>query len=186
MKTRLIPPSDSCPPIMLETDTFSLRIMPYHLLRGGSHKRISYYGMLRELPDGVSELVESSTGNSAIAAAAYAKELGLPITVFLPEGMAQSKLLRLEELGARAIFTPTEEYTQGARIRAQTFTEEKAGRFMLNQARNPGNSLAHEEWAEKLGQVDCFVCGGGTYGTIRGYSEALKKRFGPSHPGSCH
>ncbi len=160
----------------------SIKVLPFHLLPSGTHKEVTYCEIFNTLPESVTEVVESSTGNSAIAAALYAKHLSLPITVFLPQGTAEMKIEKLRHLGAKIELTPRAEYTTGARKRAQTYAEESVSRYLLNQAANPANYLSHRAVAHKLAMVNRFVCAGGTYGTIRGFSEYFAESFTINQP----
>lgn len=158
-----------------------IKIVPYHLLPEGTHKMITYYGMFKTIPKDAKELVEASTGNSAIAAAIYAKNLGFPITIFMPEGMSGMKIKKLKELEARVIETERTNYTQGARIAAKKYAAQSNRRYFLSQTDNPGNYLAHKEIAPKLKDIDQFVCIGGTFGTIRGYADYFRTVKGKSY-----
>lgn len=158
-----------------------IKIVPYHLVPEGTHKMVTYYGMFQTIPKGAEELVEASTGNSAIAASIYAKKLGIPITIFMPEGMSDMKKRKLKELGVNLIETPRVDYTIGAKKAAREYSMRNKKRYFLSQTDNPGNYLAHKEVAVKLKNTDQFVCIGGTFGTIRGYADYLKTIKGESY-----
>ena len=156
-------------------DNSGVRILPYHKLEGGTHKMVSCAGMAQRIPEGARELIESTSGNTGYASAFYARLIGLPIRVYIPEGMAPTKLRMIESLGATIIQTPRSEYTTGARNRAQAdFDEDSEAKWFFNQASNPGNWGAHEEIAYKFGEVDQLTMIGGTCGAIAGLGKGLK------------
>lgn len=167
-------PAFDLPVITVKDNTSIVKIVPYHLLPEGTHKMVTYYGMFKTIPRGTKELVEASTGNSAIAASIYAKKMGIPITIFMPEGMSEMKKRKLKELEAYLIETPRADYTKGARIAARKYSKGNKKKYFLSQTDNHGNYLAHREVAYKLEDTDQFVCIGGTFGTIRGYADYLK------------
>ncbi len=77
------------------------------------------------------------------------------LTVYMPEGMAPKKIMKLEALGAQIVQTPRSEYTSGARARAQAYyNEDPETRWFLNQAKNHGNLEAHKELAHHLKDVE--------------------------------
>lgn len=132
--------------------------------------------MYRRIPIGTEELVESTSGNAGYAAAYYAKQIGMPIRIFMPEGMSPKKVQKLIDLNAEVIQTPRPEYTGGARKRAQAFYLEKPNaRWFFNQASNTGNIESHRELAPLLSDVDDLVLIGGTCGAIAGLGQGIKE-----------
>jgi cysteine synthase A/cysteine synthase B len=136
------------------------------------------------------ELVEPTSGNTGIALAALAALEGLRLTVTIPSGVPQEKLVLLRMLGARVEPTPDElcpvdHPRDGAIALARAIAESPAhaGRYaMPNQYANPDNLRAHYEttgpeiWEQTEGTVRTFVAGYGTCGTISGVGRFLKER----------
>ncbi len=159
-----------------ERDNSGVRILPYHLLNGGTHKMISCSGMFQLIPDLAEELIESTSGNTGYASSFYARKIGIPIRIYIPEGMATHKVKLLKDLGAKVVQTPRDEYTTGARNQAQAYYEQdQEKRWFLNQGKNPGNWQAHKELAYKLGGVDQLTLIGGTCGTIAGLGRGIRE-----------
>ncbi len=136
------------------------------------------------------ELVEATSGNTGIALAALAALDGLRLTVTIPSGVPQEKLVLLRMLGATVMPTPDElcpvdNPRDGAIALARAIAESPAhaGRYaMPNQYGNPDNVRAHYEttgpeiWEQTEGLVRTFVAGYGTCGTICGVGRFLKER----------
>jgi cysteine synthase len=136
------------------------------------------------------ELVEPTSGNTGIALAALAALEGRRVTVTIPSGVPQEKLVLLRLLGATVLPTPDElcpvdHPKDGAIALARAIAESPAhaGRYaMPNQYTNPDNVRAHYEttgpeiWEQTEGRVRAFVAGFGTCGTITGVGRFLKER----------
>lgn len=163
--------------IVLENnDSSGITIMPYHELDGGTHKMVSCSGMYKRIPLGAEELVESTSGNTGYASAFYAQQIGMPIRIYLPEGMAPKKLQMLKDLNAEVFETPRPQYTAGARNMAQQYYDgDPETRWFFNQSQNPGNWIAHKEIADKLSEVDQLALIGGTCGAITGLSRGIRE-----------
>jgi cysteine synthase len=171
-------PGHNLKPLLVEIgEDSAIEIVPYHHLPGGTHKMVSVAGMFQRIPEGTEELLESTTGNAGYAAAYYAKQVEMPIKLFMPEGMAPPKIQMLEALGADIIETPRAEYTGGARKRAQEYYDAaQQKRWLFNQATNLGNWQAHEEVAYHLSGIEHLVLIGGTCGIIAGLTRGIKKQ----------
>jgi len=136
------------------------------------------------------ELVEPTSGNTGIALAALAALDGLRLTVTIPSGVPEEKLVLLRMLGATVMPTPDElcpvdHPRDGAIALARAIAESPAhaGRYaMPNQYANPDNVRAHYEttgpeiWEQTEGAVRAFVAGYGTCGTLTGVGRFLKER----------
>ena len=136
------------------------------------------------------ELVEATSGNTGIALAALAALDGVPITVTIPSGVPEEKLVLLRMLGATVMPTPDElcpvdNPRDGAIALARAIADSPAhrGRYaMPNQYGNPDNVRAHYEttgpeiWEQTEGRVRTFVAGFGTCGTITGVGRFLKEQ----------
>jgi cysteine synthase len=136
------------------------------------------------------ELVEATSGNTGIALAALAALAGIPLTVTIPSGVPEEKLVLLRMLGATVMPTPddlcpVDNPRDGAIALARAVADSPAhrGRYaMPNQYANPDNVRAHYEttgpeiWEQTEGRVRTFVAGYGTCGTISGVGRFLKER----------
>ena len=124
-------------------------------------------------------LVEPTSGNTGIGLAMVAASLGMQITLVMPESMSIERRKLLRHLGARLILTPGEKGMKGAIEKAQELVKE--GYFMLGQFENPANPEAHEkgtgpEILRQLPDLDIFVAGVGTGGTITGVGRVLEPK----------
>jgi S-sulfo-L-cysteine synthase (O-acetyl-L-serine-dependent) len=128
-------------------------------------------------------LVDASSGNTAVAYARLASELGFEVELFVPRNANPERLDRLRRLGAALVLTDPAEGTDGAQREAhQRARTDPARYFYADQYNNAANPLAHyrstgpEIWAQTSGRVSVFVAGVGTGGTISGVSRFLKER----------
>jgi cysteine synthase/molybdopterin converting factor small subunit len=128
------------------------------------------------------ELLEPTSGNTGISLAMVAKLKGYPLTCVLPENSTPERVRMLELYGAKILFSPGSEGSNGAVRLALRLAENDARYFMLNQYANESNPRAHYEGtgaeiAEALPRVDAFVAGLGTGGTLMGSGERLRESF---------
>ncbi len=133
--------------------------------------------------DSDTEVVEASSGNTAIALASLGAILGFPVRVYMSELCGIERQMILCAYGATLVLTPASEHTKGARERAIAYCEANPdGTFFLNQHANPDNGRAHEEttgpeiWEQMKGRIDAVVIGLGTGGTFDGLSRFLKRK----------
>ena len=126
-------------------------------------------------------LVEPTSGNTGIALAFVAAAKGYALTLVMPEHISQERVAFLRMLGAEIVFTPGSLMREAVR-KAEEIAAATPGAVMLQQFRNPANPEVHrrttaeEIWTDLEGQVDAFVSGVGTGGTITGVGEVLKAR----------
>jgi len=128
------------------------------------------------------ELLEPTSGNTGISLAMVAKLKGYPLTCVLPENSTPERVRMLELYGAKVLFSPGSEGSNGAVRHALRLAESDSRYFMLNQYANEANPRAHYEGtgaeiAEALPRVDAFVAGLGTGGTLMGAGERLRESF---------
>jgi cysteine synthase A len=127
-------------------------------------------------------LVEPTSGNTGIALAFVAAARGYRLILTMPESMSVERRKMLRLLGCEIELTPAERGMAGAIDRADTLVEMLPGAVMLQQFDNAANpdvhavTTAEEIWADTGGEVDAFVVGVGTGGTLSGVARVLKPR----------
>ncbi len=125
-------------------------------------------------------IVEPTSGNTGIGLAYIASSRGYKIVLTMPETMSMERRKLLKALGAELVLTLGESGMSGAIAKAEELAETN-GFVMLQQFKNPANPRIHREttaleiWEDCEGNVDVFVAGVGTGGTITGVGEVLKK-----------
>src|SRR3954468_3621882 len=130
---------------------------------------------------GRSVIVEPTSGNTGIALAMVCAARGYELVLTLPEGMTRERTALLRTYGAEVHETPSLGGMNEAVALAERFVAER-GAFMPQQFNNPANpeihrrTTAEEIWRDLDGEVDAFVCGVGTGGTITGVGQVLKER----------
>jgi cysteine synthase B len=128
------------------------------------------------------ELLEPTSGNTGISLAMVAKLKGYPLTCVLPENSTPERIKLLQLYGARLVFSPAAEGSNGGVRLALNLAERDSRYFMLNQYANEANPRAHYEGtgaeiAEALPRVDALVAGLGTGGTLMGAGERVRESF---------
>lgn len=127
-------------------------------------------------------LVEATSGNTGISLAAMATIKGYRCVLVMPDDMSVTRRQILRAYGAEVVLTPARDGMAAAVERAERILEETDGAFMPSQFENPANPLSHQEttaeeiWKATGGEVDAFVAGVGTGGTITGVARVLRER----------
>ena len=122
-------------------------------------------------------IVEASSGNTGVSVAMISAKKGYKAVIVVPDTTSKIKTKMMKWYGAEIVYTPSEEGIYSTVLKAREIAEEKKA-FLLNQFKNVDNIRAHhstgKEILNQVGEVDTFVAGIGTGGTLIGVAEVLK------------
>lgn len=170
-----------------------LEVQPSLLLKlerfnpGGSVKDRTALSMIEDAekrgvlqPGGT--IIEPTSGNTGVGLAWIGKLKGYRVILTMPETMSVERRNLLTTYGAELVLTPGAEEMKGAIAKAEAMQRETPNSIILGQFVNPANPAIHyattgqEIWEDTNGQVDVFIAGVGTGGTVSGVGRALKEK----------
>ena len=126
-------------------------------------------------------ICEPTSGNTGIGLALVGRIMRYRVRIVMPEGMSEERKKLIRALGADLVLSPDQEGVGGAIRRVREMAAEDPRIFVPQQFENPANPRAHHEhtarelWDQMEGQVDCFVAGVGSGGTLQGVGLFLKE-----------
>lgn len=148
--------------------------------------RASLYMIQKAIDSGLinedTTIIEATSGNTGIGAAAICASMNLKCIIIMPENMSVERIKILRQLGATVILTDKESGMKGSIERLEEIKANIKNHYVLNQFENDNNSLAHyETTAEEIyealnGEINYFISAVGTSGTIMGCSKYFKEK----------
>jgi cysteine synthase A len=129
------------------------------------------------------KIIEATSGNTGISFAMLAPLKGCKFIAVMPEHMSQERRQMMAAFGAEIVLTPEKDGFPGSIKKAEQLARENANAWLPRQFENPDNIAAHREITGKRilkevkERIDAFVAGGGTWGTLMGVAEALRRVY---------
>jgi len=126
-------------------------------------------------------IMEPTSGNTGIGVALVGRLKGYTVRIVMPEGMSEERKKLIKALGAELVLTPDEEGIAGAVEYVKQAAAEDPRIYVPQQFENPDNPRIHYEetavelWRQMSGEIDCFVAGVGSGGTLQGVGKFLKE-----------
>lgn len=136
-----------------------------------------------------SVIVEPTSGNTGIGIALVGRLKGYKVRIVMPENMSEERKRLIKSLGAELILTPANESIGGSVDKAREMAANDPNVFMPQQFENPDNARIHYEktaqelWRQMNGEIDCFVAGVGSGGTLQGEPLSEGSPTGRTHRG---
>ncbi len=153
---------------------------------GSAKDRPALQMILKAEEDGVlkkgSVIIEPTSGNTGIGLAAIGASKGYKVMIVMPDTMSEERIMLMKAYGAEVVLTDGKKGMQGSIEEAQRLAERYDNSFIPSQFDNPNNPEAHykttgpEIWNDTDGNVDIFVAGIGTGGTLSGTGKYLKEQ----------
>lgn len=131
-------------------------------------------------PDSI--ICEPTSGNTGIGLALVGRLMGYKVVIVMPQGMSEERKKLIKALGAELILTPDKESLPGAVKKVEEMAAANPKIFVPQQFENPENpkvhyeQTAHELWRQMGGNIDCFIAGVGSGGTLQGVGKFLKEQ----------
>ena len=156
-----------------ENKTGSAKYRPAVYILKGAFER----GLLKE----GGTIIEATSGNTGIALACAAKDYSCNACIIMPDNMSRERIRMIESYGGQIVLTPACEGMAGAVKKAKAIKESMHDSFIADQFNNPDNVKAHycttgPEILNQLEEIDFFVAGIGTGGTISGTGKYIKEK----------
>ncbi|NCD33855.1 MAG: cysteine synthase A [Spartobacteria bacterium] len=126
-------------------------------------------------------IAEPTSGNTGIGLALVGRIKGLKVIIVMPENMSEERKKLIRTLGAELVLTPAEKSLAGAIEAVESIRKSDPRVFVPQQFENPCNwrahyeETAHELWRQMSGDIDCFVAGVGSGGTLQGIGTFLRE-----------
>ena len=128
-------------------------------------------------------IIEATSGNTGIGLSLVGVQKGFHVICVMPENVSEERKRIIQAFGGDTVFVPAEESLTGCLKRVQEIIQLDPGNyFFVNQFTNPDNPVAHyqqtgpEIWQDTLGEVDVFIAGIGSGGTLQGVGKYLKEK----------